>query len=183
MDWLNFRILYITSISFFWIGYIFLYHRSGNRIAESPLFGFIQSIIALLPIIIITGFASFIYTDFNGDVINFRHFIFVLILYPLWGIIQQYIMLEVVFKLVERLYGGKASYYTLMFSVSALFSIIHYPSTFLMIFTFCLEVLFIHIYFRWHNLTAIGIAHGWIATFVLFFVMERDLWMELIFRN
>jgi hypothetical protein len=41
-----------------------------------------------------------------------------------------------------------------------------------------MEVVFIIVYIKWRNLWAMGIAHGWIATFILYFVLERDLWAE-----
>ena len=74
---------------------------------------------------------------------------------------------------------GNINRYLIIFLVATLFSMVHYPDFFLMIFTFFLEVAFITVYLKWRNLWAIGIAHGWIATFVLYFVLDRDLWSEL----
>jgi uncharacterized membrane protein (DUF485 family) len=48
-----------------------------------------------------------------------------------------------------------------------------------MAFTFAMEVIFLTVYFKWRNLWAIGLAHGWIATFLIYYVLDRDLWTEL----
>ncbi|MGW8317105.1 MAG: CPBP family glutamic-type intramembrane protease, partial [Bacteroidales bacterium] len=64
--------------------------------------------------------------------------------------------------------------------IPLLFSLVHYPSFVLMIFTFFMEMVFMVVYLKWKNLLAIGLAHGWIATFLLYYVMERDLWSELL---
>ena len=103
----------------------------------------------------------------------------ILILYPMWGIIQQYLMLGIVTNGLLTIFQEKKYRYVIIFLVSFFFSLIHSPSYFLMIFTFFMELVFITVYFKWRNLWAIGIAHGWIAIFLLYYVLERDLWTEL----
>jgi hypothetical protein len=59
------------------------------------------------------------------------------------------------------------------------FAWVHYPSLPLMVFTFFMELVFLVAYFKWRNLWALGLYHGWVASLLLFFVLGRDLWNEL----
>jgi len=49
----------------------------------------------------------------------------------------------------------------------------------LMVFTFVMELFFISAYFRYQNIWALGILHGWLGGLFLYLVMHRDLWREL----
>jgi len=62
---------------------------------------------------------------------------------------------------------------------SMVFAWVHYPSLPLMVFTFFMELVFLTAYFKWRNLWALGLYHGWVASLLLFFVLGRDLWDEL----
>ena len=176
------RAFYITGISLFWLIYIF-YRFSVNRNILS-FWGFKkeflkQTIIILSPLVFLSIIVSILYGYFkNGQFITWS-IIPILILYPMWGIIQQYLMLGIISQNLLTIFEAKRKRFVIIFLVSFFFSLIHYPTCFLMIFTFIMEVVFITVYFKWRNLWAIGIAHGWIATFLLYFVLERDLWTEL----
>ncbi|MCF8345937.1 MAG: CPBP family intramembrane metalloprotease [Bacteroidales bacterium] len=182
MDWLNWRVFYICGIVLFWIAYI-LYQEKSNR-ETLILWGFKrehfkQSLLYLAPLMFITGIVSVLYSRMNESLSFSWFFIPVLLLYPLWGLIQQFMMLGIITQNLAGAGEGKRNRYLIIFLVSALFSMIHYPSFFLMIFTFFLEVVFVTVYLKWRNLWAIGIAHGWVGTFILYYVLERNLWAEL----
>ena len=140
---------------------------------------FKQSLLYLAPLMFITGIVSVLYSSMNESLSFSWYFILVLLLYPLWGLIQQFMMLGIISQNLPSAAEGKMNRYLIVFLVSALFSIVHYPSFFLMIFTFFLEVVFVTVYLKWRNLWAIGIAHGWVGTFILYYVLGRDLWSEL----
>jgi len=182
MDWLQWSTFYISGIVLFWIAYI-LYraklnretlHRWGIKKAN-----FKQSMLSLAPLMFITIMGSVLYGNHNESLSLSWYFILVLILYPFWGLIQQFMMLGLIAQSLVSAKEGNINRYLIIFLVATLFSMVHYPDFFLMIFTFFLEVAFITVYLKWRNLWAIGIAHGWIATFVLYFVLDRDLWSEL----
>ena len=182
MDWLNWSIFYITGIVLFWLIYI-LYRVRSNR-ETLILWGFKkeyfkQSVIYLAPLMFITGIVSVLYSCMNESLSFSWYFILVLLLYPLWGLVQQFMMLGIISQNLASAAEGKMNRYLIVFLVSALFSMVHYPSFFLMIFTFFLEVVFVTVYLKWRNLWAIGIAHGWVGTFILYYVLGRDLWSEL----
>jgi uncharacterized protein len=182
MDWLDWRAFYITGIFLFWLGYIYYRVKSNRDTLKHWGFKkeyFKQTLLYLAPLVFIASVVSVLYGLFNKSLSFSWYFILVLILYPLWGIIQQFMMLGIISHNLVTITGGKMNRYLIIFLVSTLFSLIHYPSFFLMIFTFFLEVVFITVYLKWRNLWAIGIAHGWIATFILYYVLDRNLWSEL----
>jgi len=182
MDWLNWSVFYICGIVLFWIAYI-LYRVKSNR-ETLILWGFKkehfkQSLLYLAPLMFITGIVSVLYSSMNESLSFSWYFILILLLYPLWGLVQQFMMLGIISQNLASAAEGKMNRYLIIFLVSALFSMVHYPSFFLMIFTFFLEAVFVTVYLKWRNLWAIGIAHGWVGTFILYYVLGRDLWSEL----
>jgi hypothetical protein len=135
--------------------------------------------VLLAPLIALVLLVSVVYADIHHQLIITWHILPVLLLYPIWGIIQQFLMLGIISEHVNSLFHKKANRYLHLLTVSAFFSLIHYPDIFLMLFTFFLEIVFLALYLKWKNLWAIGISHGVIATFLLMFVLERNLWLEL----
>lgn len=183
MDWLDMMAFYIAGICIFWIGYIiyrFIYDRTVLVKWGFRKEGFSGTLVFLLPFIILCVLSSVILGEVNTSIsiLNWR-VIPVLFLYPLWGLFQQYIMLVLIagnFTELERINLKK---YQVIIITALLFSSIHYPSFFLMVFTFFMEVIFLLAWFRWKNLLSLGLTHGVIATFLLFYILERDLWLEL----
>ena len=183
MDWLNWRAFYLTGICLFWLGYIFFQVKTDRESVKFWGFKkehFRQTMLCLAPLIFIVIIVSPLFSSFNKSLFFSWQFILVLFLYSLWGIIQQFIMLGIISNSMVSIAEVKINKYLLIVLISILFSLIHYPDFFLMIFTFSLELIFITVYLKWRNLWAIGIAHGWIASFILYFVLGRDLWAELL---
>lgn len=183
MDWFGLRAISIVGISLFWAGNI--YYRVRENGAILHLWGFRKkhfytTLVTLAPFILISIIIAFIYSHYQNHQLFTWRIIPVFLLYPLWGIIQQFLMLAIVLRYLTSSLEKKINLNIIVLLVSALFSFIHYPSLFLMVFTFFMEMAFIVVYLKWRNLWAIGIAHGSIATFLLYFVLERDLWRELI---
>ena len=183
MDWLNWRGAYLAVVFLFWLIYIYLQVKKNKEILK--LWGFKkehfrQTILFLMPLIVLAIIA---FVNLSSSSIRLTitwQFIIIFCLYPFWGILQQFIMLGIISNNIVTINKGKINTYLLIILIATLFSLIHYPSYFLMVFTFLLEAVFVIVYLKWRNLWAIGIAHGWIATFLLYFVMERDLWNELV---
>ncbi|HCC69798.1 MAG TPA: CPBP family intramembrane metalloprotease [Bacteroidales bacterium] len=183
MDWLNMVAFYIAGICLFWIAYIIYRSVNDRTILEKWGFrkdGFSHTILFLFPFIIFTALSSIIIGEANTSIsiLNWR-VIPVLFLYPLWGLFQQYIMLVLIAGNLTELDHINLKKYQVIIITSLLFSSIHYPSFLLMVFTFFMEIIFLLAWFRWKNLLAMGLAHGLIATLLLFYILERDLWLEL----
>jgi uncharacterized protein len=182
MDWLGMRAFYITGTCLFWLGYVFYRYRKDNSILK--LWGFkreylLKSLYALLPFLGIIAVFSLLYGLYSGTRILNIHILPVLLLYPAWGIIQQFMLACIIARNLQ--FSAYFSRHTiqLIILVSLLFSVIHYPYLKLMGFALLMEIIFLFVYDRWRNLWALGLMHGWAATLVLFYFLHRDLWAEL----
>jgi hypothetical protein len=116
---------------------------------------------------------------YSGSGIFSIHIIPVLLLYPAWGIIQQFMLVCIIARNLQDITYLSNHKIPVILLVSMFFSLVHYPYIILMAFTLLMEIIFLLVYDRWRNLWAIGLMHGWAATFLLYFVLHRDLWLEL----
>jgi len=182
MDWLGMRAFYIAGISFFWLGYvIYRYYLDPSVLNywgyKRKNFG--KSMGILLPFIGISLCITLVNSKLNRIPILNPHIIPVIILYPIWGTVQQFMLVCIVGQNLQNTDFFSKRKYRLLIAVSGLFGLIHYPYWSLMIFTFIMELIFLRVYMQWRNIWAIGVSHGLIATFLLYFVLNRDLWIEL----
>lgn len=182
MDWFNLRFLYIGITCLFWISYVYKRYQSDHMILKSWGFQkdhFRQSFFFLFPFAAFSCTGIILYgLHHHADILNW-HVIPVLLLYPVWGVFQQFIMIGLIAGNLKELRNIKFKNYQIILLTSFLFSLVHYPSVFLMIFTFFMELVFISTYLKWRNLWSLGLYHGVIACLLLFYVLERDLWLEL----
>ena len=182
MDWLGMRAFYIGGICIFWLGYVVFRYSSDHSILRCWGFkkeNFGKSLRVLFPFLVISIIITIIYGKLNHIRILNYHVIPVLLLYPVWGIIQQFMLVCILVQNLQKTAFFSNRKYRVILLASCLFSLIHYPYPALMIFTFVMEMIFLIAYVKWRNLWAIGIAHGWIATFLLYYALNRDLWTEL----
>jgi hypothetical protein len=106
------------------------------------------------------------------------HALVLLLLYPVWGVIQQFLVLGVVVGNLERLRILRARKPLLILIGAILFGLVHAYDPRLVPVTFLLELLIIPLYFKDRNLWPLGVLHGWLGVFVYLWVLNRDLWIE-----
>jgi uncharacterized protein len=182
MDWLGMRAFYITGTCLYWLFYVFYRYRKDHSILK--FWGFtrenlVRSLYALLPFLGIIAVFTWLYGMYSGIRIMNIHIIPVLILYPAWGIIQQFMLACIIARNLQNMTYFSRHKMQVIILVSLFFSLVHYPYFTLMVFTLLMEILFLFVYNRWRNLWAIGLMHGWAATLLLYYVLHRDLWLEL----
>lgn len=183
MDWLELRVFYITAAILFWVLFIYRQYRNTPNIQKYWGFqklNFKQSFLLLLPFGLLFMACTVIYGFRHETAFLNWHIIPIFILYPLWGVIQQFVVIGLVAGNLKSLTTTKLTNWQIAFVVSLLFTIVHYNSIPLMIYVFVMEFVFIHVYFKWKNLWSLGLYHGWASSFFLFYVLERDLWNELL---
>jgi len=185
---LQMRAIYIISICLCWFLYVYFKYRSNPKILEYWGFrseNFKSSVIFILPFTIFSIIVFTLYAILkNTDIFNI-HILPIFILYPLWGLIQQFIMIGIIFQTLKNSRKIKLTENQTIMIICSIFSIVHFPYLWLMIFTFFMEYLFVKVFLKYRNIWAIGLHHGWIATFLLFYGQNRDLFEEMImwFRN
>ena len=182
MDWLDMRAFYISGVCFFWLAYIYYRYRRDKSVMTA--WGFSgsdlkKSIIKLLPFAMFSIISSVIYGTYTGTFINSWHILPILGLYPIWGTFQQFIVVGLIVQNLSRFKTATISKPFLVLIGALLFSLVHSPDIFLMTFTFFMEIIFIMVFLKYKNMWALGLTHGLVATFLLYFVEGRDLWAEL----
>jgi membrane protease YdiL (CAAX protease family) len=103
------------------------------------------------------------------------HLLPILLLYPLWGITQQFLVQALVARNLER----RLPFYWLVALVASLFAVVHAPDLVLMGATFLLGLAFTPMYLRRRNLIPLGLYHGILGALVYFWVLGRDPWREM----
>lgn len=182
MDWLELRVFYIVSVCLFWFLYIRKRYLSDPQILRNWGFrkaGFKSSILFILPFAIVIFIVIITYGFWQNSAVVNWHLIPVLLLYPAWGTLQQFMMIALIAGNLKTISSVELSDQQIIFFISILFSVAHYPDVPLMGFTFFMELLFLVAYFKYRNLWSPGLFHGLIGTLLLFFVMGRDVWSEL----
>lgn len=178
MDWLNMRAIYITAVCLIWVAYIYYRYTKDKTVLKKWGFqrhNFRKSFIILLPFTVISIAGSIIYGRLLGHPFQNWYILLVLGLYLVWGAFQQFIIVGLIVQYLTKL----GNIFTIIIG-SFLFCLIHSPDILLMTYTFFMEVLFISVYLKFRNIWALGLAHGLAATFLLYFVQNRDLWAELL---
>ncbi|HEX2395745.1 MAG TPA: CPBP family glutamic-type intramembrane protease [Bacteroidales bacterium] len=182
MDWLGMRAFFIIATGFFWLWYgryRYLHEKSILEYWGFKRDNFLDSWKVLLPFFLVSTFLAALYALNNGISVDNPHLIPILILYPIWGLTQQFIFLCIITLNLQQLKFFSGNTRIIYLAVPVLFSMIHYPDPYLMGITFIMEIVFMITFMKWRNIWAIGLAHGGIAAFVLFYIFNRDLWKEL----
>ncbi len=181
-DWLQLKVFYIIAACLYWINHIYRKYRENPDILKFWGFHkehFRRSFLFLLPFAIAAIIGILIYgTLINAGFLNW-HVIPVFLMYPAWGIIQQFMIAALIAGNLKSISAVKLSDTRVILLTSVVFALVHYPSITLIIYAFVMEIIFLRVYFRWNNLWALGLYHGWVSGLFIFFVLERDLWTEL----
>lgn len=185
MDALKWRFPFIATAIILWSFYVIYQSKTKPGITKYWGFrtdNFTKVVKTILPFGIFS-LAVFLGLGFWQHSINISwHIIPILILYPVWGIIQQ-------FLLIALTVGNLQDYQNIPFSTgltlifpAALFGLIHYPSGWLIAATFVLAIFYGLIYVKERNIYALGIFHGWLGGFFYYTVLNRDPFMEVFGR-
>ena len=123
------------------------------------------NIIVLGPVL----FGLSIYAIING--INHPlHFFYAVLLYPIWGIIQQFIFQGIFLNACKKVGLG---YFSIVLAAFA-YAIVHYPSIFMMKITALGGILFSALFYFRPNIVPIGIFHGVFGAFLYYVLRNKD---------
>ncbi len=182
MDWLGIKFSYIIVACLFWLTYVF--YRFKENSAILVYWGmskqqFKKTFFELLPI----GISSVILFIFIGNQLDTNVLNWtitpILLLYPIWGIIQQFIMIGIIARNLKDIEQINIPAFIIVLLTAFLFSIVHYPSLLLMVGTFFLALVYTILYLNNRNLIAMGIYHGWLGAFFYATILGRDPWQEI----
>ncbi|MGB0525923.1 MAG: type II CAAX prenyl endopeptidase Rce1 family protein [Flammeovirgaceae bacterium] len=183
VDVLALKFWFIISACFFWLIYVSYKIKQDQQILTVWGFtkkGFRSSLIFILPfaLLAIISFAG--YGMYTEKIILNWHIIPILFLYPLWGTIQQFLVISLMVTNLKRIEKPIFSQPMIILISSIVFASVHYPSLPLVIGTFLLAILYTITFLKYNNIWVLGLFHGWLGCFFYFFTLERDPWLEFI---
>jgi len=186
VEFLDLRFLYISSACIFWIVYIFLRKKEIPEILGYwglTFDNFKKTFLELLPIAVISSVAFyFIGTKLGTNILNIN-IIPILLIYPIWGIIQQFIMIGIFARNLKDSDQINLPTAGVVLAAATLFAIVHFPFLILVAATFLLAIVYVSLYFKGRNLLVMGIYHGWIGGLFFYTMMARDPFLEVFGRN
>ena len=179
-DILNQQLLFILLMFGFWGMYITWRIKHSNEVLKMWGFrsdNFHEVLRKILPFGLVAVVACFL-IGFILETINIHwHIIPVLILYPLFGTLQQFLLMSLVAGNIQS--NGQISNLSNIILTSILFGLLHYPYGWLMLGTFILSLLYTYIFLQNRNLYVLGVFHGWLGAIFYYTVVDQDPFIEV----
>lgn len=142
---IDLRLPFIIATCLFWLGYVI--YRAGQDRSIMDRWGlngkdFKTTFFELLPYAIFLVIIFYFIGMYTGkNVINWR-ILPILALYPLWGILQQFLVLNLFGGNLKSIAGNSLKDAWIILITALLFSVIHYPSPILIFVTFPLALVY-----------------------------------------
>jgi membrane protease YdiL (CAAX protease family) len=136
----------------------------------------------ILPFGLVSVITFFIVGYQRGTINLTWHIIPILILYPIWGVIQQFLVIGLVAGNLQDLKENKLNKVVIVLLTASLFGLVHYPYYWLMAGTFILALLYGFIYLKNRNVYVMGLFHGWLGALFFYTVVNRDPFAEVFMR-
>ncbi len=179
-DILNQRLIFILLMFAFWSSYIFYRVRHSPDILK--IWGFrVDNFLNVLKRILPFGLLSILACISIGSLqntINLHwHIIPILILYPIFGTLQQFLLMALVAGNLQDL--NRFRFHSIIVTTSILFGFLHYPYWWLVFGTFLLALFYSYIYLKVRNLYVLGIFHGWLGAIFYYTVVDKDPFIEV----
>jgi uncharacterized protein len=173
------NVFFIVGVSLFWASFAIV--RAGQDRGIVRKWGF--STANLLPataasaLIFAVAAALLAAHAWSGDNLRFPAHTFVLMLvYPVWGVMQQFVTLAVVVSNLERVPELADRRLLVWFVGVLLFGVIHAYDARLAVGTAVLEMAVIPLYWRFRNLWPLGVLHGWTGALFYLWGLNIDMW-------
>lgn len=182
MDYLNWRFPFVAVAIISWVSYII--YRKSKQPGITKYWGFrtdnFKNVLKkVLPFGIMAVVTFFAVGFYKGTLNITWHIIPILILYPIWGTIQQFLLIALTAGNLHDMKVHKLNKAIIILLSALLFAAIHYPFVWLMIATFILAIFYGWIYLSERNLYVLGLFHGWLGGIFYYTVLERDPFMEM----
>ncbi|WP_420316050.1 type II CAAX prenyl endopeptidase Rce1 family protein [Ekhidna sp.] len=179
-DLLNQRLIFIVIMFLFWSLYLI------QKIKKSPetlkhwgfrIDNFKEVLSMVLPFGMISIIGCFVIGFSQNSIFIHWHFIPIFLLYPLFGILQQFLLMSLFAGNLQD--QNKLSKSTIILLTSTLFGLLHYPYWWLVIGTFFLSMFYSYIFLRKRNVYVLGLFHGWLGAIFYYTVVDQDPFMEV----
>lgn len=183
MDWLNWKFPFIVVMIFAWSFYARERFKQNPEVLKKWGFrwdNFGKVVKLMLPFGILTVVASLAVGYWLGTLNLTWHIIPILILYPIWGTIQQFLVISLVAGNLHDLKQKDWNDWLVIFVAALLFGFVHYPYWWLVLGTFVLAMFYGYIFLKERNVYAMGLFHGWLGAIFFYTVVGRDPFVEVM---
>jgi uncharacterized protein len=185
MDMLKWKLPFIVAAIVAWTAYVI--YQARKHPGTLSHWGFrldnFKSVLLMILPFGVTAVVIFFLVGWYQNTINLTwHIIPVLILYPIWGVVQQFLVIALVGGNLNELKSNTLKPFFAIFLTALLFGLIHYPFYWLMIGTFFLALFYGYIFFKNRNVYVMGVFHGWLGALFFYTVVNRDPFNE-VFGN
>lgn len=182
MDWLNWWLPFVLTVIVGWTAYVI--YRSKKEPGILKYWGFttynFRKVLKLvLPFGILVIVACIVIGLVRGTINLTWHIIPLLILYPVWGTIQQFLLICLTAGNLQDMQGLRLPKSIVILIAAALFGIIHYPYIWLIAGSFVLAIFYGAVYLKERNLFVLGLFHGWLGAIFFYTVVDRDPFVEI----
>lgn len=185
MDLLQWRLPFIAISIIGWT--IYVVNQNKRSIHVLAYWGFRTDnfravALKLLPFGMI-AIATFFIIGYLRNTLNLSwHIVPILILYPIWGTIQQFLVVGLVAGNLQHLKTNRPGEAFIITVTATLFALVHYPDYWLIAGTFVLALLYTYIYLRNRNVYVLGLFHGWLGGLFYYTIVGRDPFAEVFGR-
>jgi membrane protease YdiL (CAAX protease family) len=181
MDYLNWRFPFVFGASLGWLIYILYCWKKQPHLFQHWGFrkdNFKQVVKIVLPFGFIGFVAMVVIGAIQGTINLTWHIIPILITYPIWGTIQQYLLIALLAGNLSELEKPKLHKITVILLTATLFALVHYPLWWLVLATFILAIFYGFVYLKQRNIYVLGIFHGWLGALFYYTVMNTDPFLD-----
>jgi hypothetical protein len=180
-DWLGLRLAFVVGACLLWMGFVVI--RASVDPSVLVEWGFTtqdfgRSLALLAPALLLAMLCFFAYGMFTGGLLLSWDIVLIFLLYPVWGLVQQFLIVSLLAGSLRRHTRIPARRIVLLTAV--VFAVAHAPSIPLVVAAFFLAAVTTTVYFRTHNLWTLGLFHGWFATGLYFLALGQDPWRDVV---
>lgn len=185
VDYLNWRLPFVIVTIFAWTLYVVYRYKKDKLVLKDWGFrkdNFKSVVRPMIPFAVVSILSFFIIGYFQGTLNLTWHILPLLITYPVWGTVQQFLTIALVAGNLSHIKRFKLSNPLIILITAVLFSIVHYPSFWLMFGTFILALLYGYIYLKKKNLYVLGLFHGWLGALFYYTVVNQDPFADVFIK-
>jgi membrane protease YdiL (CAAX protease family) len=176
---LRMHFVYIVSASLFWTLYVIWrvsHHRKliaywGLSLSNAKKSFQITGIACVIAVLLMTA-----YGIWNHTIHLTWNLLFVLVTYPVWGLVQQFLLMSLLAGNLKDFQGRRFPSFIVVVVTSVLFSIVHYPYPSLIVATFLLALFYSILFLKERNIIPLGIFHGILGGLFFYFILGIDTW-------
>lgn len=159
-------ILYILLRIRYSPGLIRTWGFSGENLRSSLNFA--------IPVTLVATAGAVFYGVMSGTALWRWNMSLLLLLYPAWGVVQQYLLVVLTAGNVDRITRGRWPRFFIILPTALLFALVHIPVPVLMGAAFFMGCFTTTLFLHYRDIWGPGIFHGIVATALYYFVLGQD---------